>query len=204
MNVETISVPLTVVNEKLREYRRGLHRKADAEWQRVVTAYEAAASGKPLIVLSNAIANCPRDEMGRPKLAIARADRRSVRYRRHRSESSESFSTENRSQWGSVRGKQPIDAVIRVPVIEGVTPPFVGDSKTWMVEGTALVPMVPPSAGRHDLARHFVLWEVPAWTPAPPVDPYLLRKVADDLYVVEAEWDLTEIERAVMASRARA
>jgi hypothetical protein len=208
MDVETISVPRHVVNEKLREYRRGLHRKADDEWKRVTTAYEAAESGKPLVVLSAAIANCPRDAQHRPKLAIARADRTKVWYHRSRDSRNETFTTTE--QWRS-RGRPVHDLVITVPIVEGVTPaypPTQFPQQSWRdgtITGTALVPMVPPAAkGNRDLSKYLVLWEVPEWTVAPPVDPYLLRKVADDLYIVEAEWDLTDIERAVMASRARA
>jgi len=47
-------------------------------------------------------------------------------------------------------------------------------------------------------ADYFVLWEA-VWQELPPTDPMLLRHPTGHLYAVLAVWDLTEIERAVMA-----
>jgi hypothetical protein len=70
----------------------------------------------------------------------------------------------------------------------------------------AMVPLVPPE---HRPPRgwgdRLLLWEADDWTwassPAPPHDPALLRPIGGDLYAVEAVWDLTEIERLVLAGR---
>ena len=76
----------------------------------------------------------------------------------------------------------------------------------WSGAWTAMVPIVPP---QHRPARgmgdRLVLWEVDNWEwntpPAPPGDPALLRHVGGDIYAVDAVWDLTEIERLVLAGR---
>jgi hypothetical protein len=44
------------------------------------------------------------------------------------------------------------------------------------------------------------LWEA-EWRRVAPRDPYLLRHVGGDIWVVLAAWDLTEVERAAMATR---
>jgi hypothetical protein len=50
------------------------------------------------------------------------------------------------------------------------------------------------------MLRHYVtLFEVDQWEPVPPTDPALLKHIAGDLYAVLAVWDLTELERAVIA-----
>jgi hypothetical protein len=203
MDVATIKMPKEEARAKLAEYRRGLHRRADAEWERAALAYEAAALGKPLLVLSAVIAQAPRDEKGRPRLAIARADQRQVQYYRHRDWAVERF---------SIPGARPRlrDARISVPV-QAETPAFLASNPRWPweCEGYALVPLVPPDVRRgHDLSRRFILWEVEQWSDAPlgavpDRDPYLLQRIADDLYAVVGEWDLTEVERAVMRDRAR-
>ena len=79
-------------------------------------------------------------------------------------------------------------------------------TRSWWAQ----VPMIPPigvrlAGGGSKLRHHVVLWEA-EWSerrPAalPPYDPYLLRPLGGDLYAVVSEWDLTEIERAVMAGR---
>jgi len=48
------------------------------------------------------------------------------------------------------------------------------------------------------LDRFHILWEAD-WHLDPPQDPALLRRLMGDLWVVLAVWDLTSLERAVLA-----
>lgn len=73
------------------------------------------------------------------------------------------------------------------------------------VRGFALVPHVPadvrPRTGQ--LRDWFVLWEVEEWfdraqSMTAPTDPLLLEHIDGELYAVLAEWDLTDVERAIM------
>ena len=52
---------------------------------------------------------------------------------------------------------------------------------------------------RSSLGRFFTLFEVEEWKPVPPVDSALLEHIGGDLYAVLATWDLTDLERAVIA-----
>jgi hypothetical protein len=54
-----------------------------------------------------------------------------------------------------------------------------------------------------DLSKHFVLWEVESWDFAPPIGPMLLRPIGGNLYAVIAQWDLTDIERMIIAGTRR-
>ena len=61
----------------------------------------------------------------------------------------------------------------------------------------ARVPLVPPAVRpKACLENYVLLWEA-NWEEAPS-DPYLLRRVTHDLFVVLAQWDLTEVERTVL------
>lgn len=61
----------------------------------------------------------------------------------------------------------------------------------------ARVPLVPPSVRpKASLDKYVILWEAD-WKTAPR-DPYLLRRLTQDLFVVLAQWDLTEVERTVL------
>jgi hypothetical protein len=65
----------------------------------------------------------------------------------------------------------------------------------------ALVPSVPVHlrpAG--DLSGYHVLFEA-EWTAVPPVDPILLKHVHGYMYVVLAQWNLTDLERSVLSGR---
>lgn len=76
-------------------------------------------------------------------------------------------------------------------------PLLVGESNPY----SALVPLVPaPIRPRGALDGYRILFE-PKWEPVPPVDPMLLKHLHGALYVVLAHWDLTPLERAVLAGR---
>jgi hypothetical protein len=68
-------------------------------------------------------------------------------------------------------------------------------------EHEAIVPTIPPMfRPPHKLSGYHLLWEA-EWDLAAPVDPALLKHLGGDLYAVLAVWDLTELERAVLAGR---
>lgn len=211
MNVATLAMPVEEAREKLEEYKNGLTLRNDEEYERLVRAYGALAKGTPLVVLSQVIAKAPRDEKLRPRLAIGRADRRQVHYRRTRNAAAfETFSTRN--GWR----ERSLDTLLSIPVVEAFTPAYppsrFSPPDQWQdstIEGYAIVPLVPPAVrGRRALNTHFILWEVERWADqrigsTPDRDPYLLQRIGDDLYAVVGEWDLTDVERAILADRSR-
>jgi hypothetical protein len=198
MNVEAITMDPEEARERLKAYRTSLHRSADAEYQAAAAGYQALAEGTPVIRYGRAIRDAPTDGKNRPMLAIARADRTQVRV-------TSSWRADSHFDSTSGFGR---------PVTEGslllITIPHEQGARAGT--GFALVPMVPPHAlraagGRSKLSEHLILWEVEEWsdTPieaVPDRDPYLLRPLHGDLCAVVAEWDLTDLERAVMAGRA--
>jgi hypothetical protein len=68
--------------------------------------------------------------------------------------------------------------------------------------GQAIVPHIPPDIRpRRGLANYHILFEA-VWSPIPPRDPFLLKRLGGgDVWLVVGAWDLTEVERAAMASR---
>lgn len=198
MNTPTITMPTRVARDQLRAYRKQLHRRADTEYQAVAQGLEELAKGTPLLNLADCFKDVPVDAKYRPRLAIARADQRRVWFKRTSSVLGQ-FRTKDRD-FGR-------PGVGRTHTLEIPAAPVGGE--WWRSEygGTALVPMIPASVretvGRFNAANHFLLWEVEEWTDSPPRDPYLLRHCGGSLYAILAEWDLTELERAVMAGRPR-
>jgi hypothetical protein len=191
MNVTHIAMTPAAAREKLRAVRASLHRKADAEYQQLEAGYKALASGRALINLTDAIATAPVDAKGRPMLAIGRADRRQVR-----------------ATFGSQRVNFSSGLTWRRNPAKGldVSVPL-GRPTNEIPWGFSLIPIVPPEVKKHyDLSKCHVLWEVNQWADqiiraTPDHDPYLLRHIGGDLWAVLGEWDLTELERAVMAGR---
>jgi hypothetical protein len=88
----------------------------------------------------------------------------------------------------------------QVELIDGSFP----GSRTFRSNLRAIVPLIPAHLGpRRGLANYHILFEA-EWTPVPPRDPLLLRRIGKaDLWLVVAAWDLTEVERAALAARIR-
>jgi len=210
MNVTAIQMDPAEAQRKLIAYREALsnrHNKAvEVEFDAAAEAYAALAKGTPLIDPAEAIRACGWRPDGRPVLAVARADQKRVSFEVGR----------NSRLWTQERGYYgpwaPMEWVFRasrerwdrqrarnlqftVPQV-GTEPPVTPKS------GRAMVPLVPPDvypARGLDLSKHFVLWEVENWDFAPPIDPMLLRPIGGNLWAVIAQWDLTEVERAIIA-----
>ena len=193
MNVQTITMPRGEAAERLRHYRRSLHRRADSEYEAIAKGYEALARGTPLVNVADVIGAAPVDVFGRPRLAIARADRRQVYVTRDwRRPGWFQFQTQlNSMRW-------PGTLEVGIDMKRDL-------SKTS--SGYAIVPITPPDVrGERDLKRCFVLWEVEQWadrriSSRPDRDPYLLEHLGGDLYAIVGEWNLSELERAVMLGR---
>jgi hypothetical protein len=199
MDVELIRIPEDAARAKLREYRKAIAARAHAEaaratveeWRRIEAGYEAAAKGYALIELSKAMARGGWDDQGRPRFAVSRANKPSVTA--HIGHNSElCFSSPNTSCWHRAK------TVFHFPL--RAMPPRPDPRRGF--SGRAIVPMVPPDKLPRpdaDLSRRVILWEAD-WT-APPVDPLLLLPIGGDLYAVEAAWDLTPLERAILTDR---
>lgn len=195
MNVQTITESKEVAQAKLEAYQRQLHRRADLEYEAAAAGYAAMADGKALLNLTQVINDAGAGKDNRPLLAVARADRKQVMVTTNWHDSSILvFDTQKSpNSWNQYTG------TLRIEI-----------QTSWnreMSRGYSLVPMVPadvrPSG---NLKNFFILWEVEHWsdkplTAIPDRDPLLLRHLAGDLYVVVAEWDLTDLERAIMMGR---
>lgn len=196
MNTPMIEMPREVAREQLKSYRKQLHKRADAEYQAVAQGLEALADGTPLINLAESFRTVALDEKQRPRMAVARADRERVWLTRY----FDTVEFTSKERW--TRGREGHHMTFRFSV-----PPLPAGHTGVGMSGTGLVPMVPApvreQVGPIDLSKHLILWEVEKWDDIPR-DPYLLRHCGGELYAVIAEWDLTDLERAVMAGRLRA
>jgi hypothetical protein len=176
-----------------------------AEYEAALKGFEALAKGTKLIDLDEVMANCPLDHKSRPKLAIARHDRKQVKFEW------ESFTSRARFHTDFERAGEawnPLESLtVRVNMGREHTR-RTADGRGAKVEGYALVPMIPldvrPKAGVPENA--YILWEVEEWSDrrldvTPDTDPYLLKHITGSLYAVIAEWELTELEKSVMRGR---
>jgi hypothetical protein len=196
MHTENVVMDRAVALDLYRKYKTHQHYQSEMDYE-VQRAYQALAKGRLVIKALESIATAGQKDDGTPKLAIGRADAKVCRLVL-RSSGSATMTTSN--SWRRPRGDAGNwfdwpDGTFKKPV----TVTRYGSTRR---EFEARLPLVPaylrPKRG---IQNYHVLWEA-MWEPVPPRDPMLLRRIGrSDLWVVVAMWDLTEIERGVLATR---
>lgn len=193
MNVATITISREEALRKAKAYLADKHADTRQVYQQLARAYEKLAEGTTLIDLDATIRNGGFDEKMRPRLAVAPADRNEVRFLWRPHETWATFDAhkgplysprlERRVELQQLHGR-------RVAMSDG-------SSYASQIEAYALVPLVPadvrPATGQlrqwHARPKHLT----------PPRDPLLLSHLGGSLYAVLAQWDLTDLERAVLS-----
>jgi hypothetical protein len=203
MQLDTLVMDPKDAKERLDQYRKLVDGERTTEDEAIAAGYRAAARGLPVISLKAAFAAAGTMEVpvrggtrGRtshlPRLAIARANAREVWVHQPWNDPAWLFRTDrNATNYGALVGKKTVRVPAEIP--DG-----------WHAAGKTIVPVVPPQHRPRRTRLHLfhILWEVDKWTMEPPVDPALLRHIRGDLWSVVATWDLTPLERAVLAQRA--
>lgn len=200
MNVETIKMPRSEARRAFLDYRKAVKERHSAEDEAIMRGYKALAEGSALLDLRSAFPAAGQFENGLPKIAICRAHFRWCYFEFENSGTTPTFvgSMEALDRWN--RPRAYVHNVVRLA--PGVLKhPVDGSGRFSWPQARALVPSIPPSARPSAKLENFhILWEA-EWQPRPPTDPLLLRHLGGTLYVVLAQWDLTEVERAVLAGR---
>lgn len=177
--------------------------RATGDDELLMRAYRVIAQGKRILDLRETLKQAGLDNDLRPRLAIARADQPHVW-----------FTNSSANRWCYAdreyvhRPALSSGKAIVMPV--GIYPQI--DGRGWVDHPTerrksygrlrAAVPPIPAQFRPIDTALQglHILWEA-VWEPLPPRDPILLKRIGAYLYAVLAQWDLTELERAVLGAR---
>lgn len=198
MNIETITMPQRAAREAFLTYKRSIRDRHNAEDEAVMRGYRAMARGSALLDVNQAMRVGGQDDLGRPKLAICRADYKWCFLRwwgeraRFIGTHSETWEVTMRLAARKNNSVSLIPGIFERQRIRGELQP--------RPEARALIPMVPPQyRPRAAMSNYHILWEAD-WQ-AVPVDPILLKHLGGSLYVVLAQWDLTPLEQAVLAGR---
>lgn len=200
MDLATLDISPTEAAERLEEYTAAIRHERNAEDEAIAAAYRAAARGLPIISLTAAVEAGGFFDDGLPRLAVVRADARQCMVER-------SYRAHGVTYYEAdyFTGRPVVSIVGASHVrLDGVALPDL-PPRGGRTRGTTVVPPVPPRhrPRRYRLSRCHILWEVEQWDPTPPHDPALLRHIRGDLWAVLATWDLTDVERHVLAQRAR-
>jgi hypothetical protein len=199
MDINTISMSEQEAKESYKSYVEAVKTRKEKYLEDLKKVYLALSQGKKVIDIFEAFKVTGVNEEGDPKLAISLADKREVRFRKE-SEGGGWFSEDN--AW-----KEKV-ADVRLPT--NTFPKW----RTEKVENaswrrikrpniTTNVPIVPAHLlPEGSLERYYLLWEVEEWKAQAIVkDPFLLRRVNANTFIVFAAWDLTPVEQTVMRGR---
>lgn len=193
MNTLEIKVDRVKAKELYRAYLTHQHYEQPVD-EEIKRAYRLIAAGRMVIQAIESVKLGGQGDYGFPKLALARADRK-TQCVMIRSDGSAIMAP---TLWGNRR-----QAAMRMTTFEwprGSFRPYQHHD-----QGEAIVPLVPlPIRPKRGLESYHVLWEAD-WRLAIPQDPLLLRRLGKgDLWLVLAQWDLSPVERAALATRVNA
>lgn len=207
MDVQTVTMDAEAAATAFKQYRAAFMAERNRIDGELMLGYKALADGKTLISLTEAIQAGGVDLGGRPKLAIARADEQQIQMER----TEDGRITYRPDFWGRATST---DRVFAFP--EGTLPTITPDEAgitsgtfwngnprpTWNNRWTATLPFIPPQYRPPlQMENYHLLWEA-EWRQSRGSqrrDPMLLRRVGGDLFAVVAAWDLTDVEKLVLA-----
>lgn len=191
MQTSGIELDRSTAHKLYREYLK--HREhqtpVDNEIQR---AYHAISKGRVVIRAMQSIIDAGLDDKGRPRLALAPADADYCNCRLD-ADGTVIMTGDSNAMWRARRSKTR-NVQFRAETF--------ARPRRFSENLRAVMPVIPPGIRpARGIENYHVLWEA-EWEPRPPRDPILLRRVGmADLWVVCGAWDLTEVERAAMATR---
>lgn len=205
MELATITMDKVKARKAYLEYRNSVRERHSREDEEIMRGYLALARGQQLIRLSDTLRaggtkkmtlrHWARDQVIRvPKLGVSRADAEFVWSRGINRDGGIEFTMRHPDDLHITNRRDRIRVAART---------FAAAERASFGAVRAMVPNVPPGLRpAHHLRNYRVLFEAEwAQDPRPPVDPALIKRISGDLYAVVAVWNLTELERAVLAGR---
>jgi hypothetical protein len=173
--------------KKYQTHKHGNYSAIDVEIAKIA---KMVAGGKVMIAALKAIIDAGADPTGRPKLAIMRADQKLCYL---------DLLTDGRAIMHARKEGWNLHRAAASVKFEFPAGTFPTSTRTRRLE--SIVPHIPPDIRpKRGLQNYHILYEA-VWRREIPVDPMLLRRVGNsgDLWIVCGAWDLTDIERAVLA-----
>lgn len=194
MNLPTFTEEKKLATAKWHEYKNAEKQSTNPLYKDLRKVYNQIKSGRKMIDIFKAIQAGGVHENHHPKLAVAMASSKKIKCLRYQDGTVE-FNNPNIRWQLSDRFDVTLNACL--PKFS-----YTDNNKFRRMDLEAPVPLIPPKYLPKTLTDdYYILWEVDEWKMVPPTDPWLLKRVTKSLFVVLAGWDLTELEKSVMAGR---
>ena len=199
MDVATISMSEKEAGEKYKEYLEAVKTSKEKYVEDLKKVYHALKEGKKVIDIYEAFKKTGVNDEGDPKLAISVANLKSVFFFKEDGGAG-IFSKDKWTNEYVVDVRLPGDIFPRWKMVKS---PHGGSRDIKRRRITTKVPIVPAYLQpKGSLSNYYLLWEVDEWkeeeVPVAAKDPFLLRRINANTFIVFAAWDLTEVEQIVM------
>lgn len=198
MDLTKVEVKAEDAEELYKQYLEVVKVRKEKQYEDLKKVYRALSKGYKVIDIFKAFEDTGMTEDGDPKLAIAQADKREVYF--HKRLGGGGVFSHDQSDWKTTVKDVELPGGIFSEWL--MNEPDKGRS-TWNIkkrtQGTN-VPLIPAHLlPEGKLENYFILFEVDEWREIATVaDPYLLRRINANTFIVLAEWDVTEVEAIVM------
>lgn len=225
MEVPTMTIDREEARKRVQEFTAKRRRNLTEMDRALMRGFQAASEGLALVDVNEAVrTGGVFEETGLPKIALSRPDQKVCFHKFNREYPDgrsaiwgctfQAFEDTDDAVWKAFRATfsddsklSPWDEAARVNLrveIPGGTMPeppaaVLRSRKRLWATARTLVPEVPIQYRPNgDAENYLVLWEVKEWQLRAPADPLLLESIAHPVYVVVAQWDLTELEQKLL------
>ncbi len=192
MKLDTLTEVRHLADEKWREYKEASKVNSSKLYKDAAKLYYQIKRGKKIIDITKVIkvGGLREDDSRHPKLAIAKAKNKIITCH---------FYNNGDIQFLNGEPGWRLKVTTRDVIIPKCFPELAGAKQWDKIALTAPVPLIPPKHLPEVLTDdYYILWEVDEWKMIAPTDPYLLKRLTRNHFIVLAGWDLTEIEKSVM------
>ena len=201
MNAPTIKIDEEKAKEIYKDYLEIVKTRKEKYLKQLKQIYYHLSKGHQVLDIYEVFKESGVNKDGEPKLAICRADYRDCFFSKLPLGSgffAKYHSTYRTSNKGAV-----ILPSNTFPEWKTIPEPNEFNKDREVIERQSLKTKVPICPAhllpKGKLDNYYILWEVSEWNEVPVVkDPFLLKRVNSNAFIVLAEWDLTSVEQAVI------
>lgn len=211
MEIEKIQMPKERAKEEWKLYNDLLKKRHDKYLEEMKKCMYQLSKGNELIDIYKVLEKVGLTKNYQPKIAIARADWKKVRF--NKKDSGRGFFTKGSSSWYNRKDGDidlPPETFAQWPRVKANRKEQGTDRTievdTWQIANEEIetaVPIIPASLTPDgDLKNYYILWEVFEWKDLPKKDdPLLLKRITENLFVILGAWDVTDLEQSIISGR---
>lgn len=196
-------MPKEKAKEEWKLYNNLIKKRHDAYLKDMKNCMYQLSQGKALIDIYKVMEKIGVNKTYQPKLAIARADWRKV-YFNKRDQGRGFFSDAQNLHPSLSNGDIDLIPETFMHWKRNLDTQGRPNNAEWGISNRTIftkIPLIPaqliPDGA---LSNYYILWEVDLWADLPKTDdPLLLKRITENLFVILAAWDVTNLEQSIIS-----